>query len=54
MSNSIFSLIGSIRFISQFISYEVGFILIIYCMMILRERYIEWVCCLFDKLIYGI
>jgi len=38
-SNSMFSLIDSIRFISQSISYEVRFILIHYCLIILRERY---------------
>lgn len=38
-SNSIFSLIGSIRLVAQTISYEVSFILIIYCLIILIERF---------------
>lgn len=38
-SNSIFSLIGSIRFVAQSISYEVGFVLIFYILIILMERY---------------
>jgi len=36
--NSMFSLMGSIRFIAQSISYEVRFMLIIFCLIILRER----------------
>lgn len=38
-SNSVYSFIGSIRFIAQIISYEVRFILIIYCLIIMREGY---------------
>jgi len=38
-SNSIFSLMGAIRFIAQSISYEVRFILIIFSLIILSERY---------------
>lgn len=38
-SNSMFSLIGSIRFVAQSISYEVRFVLILYILIILRERY---------------
>lgn len=38
-ANSIYSMIGSIRSVSQILSYEVGFILIILILMILRERY---------------
>lgn len=38
-SNSVYSLIGSVRFIAQTISYEVRFILIIYCLIIMGERY---------------
>jgi len=38
-SNSIYSLIGSIRVISQVLSYEVSFIIIILILIILRERY---------------
>lgn len=39
VSNSIFSLIGSVRFVAQTISYEVRFVLILYILIILRERY---------------
>lgn len=39
-SNSLYSLIGAIRFVSQAISYEVSFILIVYRLIILRERFI--------------
>jgi len=38
-SNSMFSLIGSIRLIAQSISYETRFILIIFCLITLREKY---------------
>lgn len=38
-SNSMYSLIGSVRFVAQAISYEVRFVLILYILMILRERY---------------
>jgi len=38
-SNSIFSLMGAIRFIAQSISYEVRFMLIIFRIMILSESY---------------
>lgn len=38
-ANSIYSIIGAIRSISQMLSYEVRFILIILILMILRERY---------------
>lgn len=38
-SNSMFSLIGSMRFVAQTISYEVRFVLILYVLIILRERY---------------
>lgn len=38
-ANSIYSIIGSIRSISQILSYEVRFILIILILIILRERY---------------
>jgi len=37
-SNSTFSLMASIRFIAQSISYEARFMLIIFCLIILRER----------------
>lgn len=39
-SNSMYSLIGAIRFVSQAVSYEVSFILIVFRLMILRERFI--------------
>lgn len=38
-SNSMYSLIGSIRVIAQVLSYEVSFIIIILILIILRERY---------------
>jgi len=38
-TNPTFSLTGSIRFIAQFISYEVRFMLIIFRLIILGERY---------------
>lgn len=38
-ANSIYSIIGSVRSISQILSYEVRFILIILILIILRERY---------------
>lgn len=38
-SNSIYSIIGSIRSVSQILSYEVRFIFIIIILIILRERY---------------
>lgn len=38
-SNSMFSLIGSVRSVAQAISYEVRFVLIFYVLIILRERY---------------
>lgn len=38
-SNSSFSLIGSIRFVSQSVSYEVRFILIIYTVILIRETF---------------
>lgn len=38
-ANSIYSIIGAIRSISQILSYEVRFILIILILIILRERY---------------
>lgn len=38
-SNSIYSIIGSIRSIAQILSYEVRFILIVLVLIILRERY---------------
>ncbi|XP_039309684.1 NADH-ubiquinone oxidoreductase chain 1-like [Solenopsis invicta] len=38
-SSSIYSLIGSIRVISQVLSYEVRFIIIILILIILRDRY---------------
>lgn len=38
-SNSMFSLIGAIRLVAQSISYEVGFVLILYVLIILIERY---------------
>lgn len=38
-ANSIYSIIGAIRSVSQILSYEVRFILIILILMILRERY---------------
>lgn len=38
-SNSLYSLIGTIRVIAQVLSYEVRFILIILVLIILRERY---------------
>jgi len=38
-SNSIYSIIGSIRVIAQTLSYEVSFIIIILVLIILRERY---------------
>jgi len=38
-SNSIYSIIGSIRVIAQTLSYEVRFIIIILVLIILRERY---------------
>lgn len=38
-ANSIYSIIGAIRSISQMLSYEVRFILIILILIILRERY---------------
>lgn len=38
-SNSSFSLMGSIRFISQSVSYEVRFILIIYIVILIRESF---------------
>jgi NADH:ubiquinone oxidoreductase subunit H len=41
-SNSIFSLIGAIRFIAQSISYEVSFILIIFRVIILRDFIAEY------------
>lgn len=38
-ANSMYSIIGSIRSVSQILSYEVRFILIILILIILRERY---------------
>jgi len=38
-SNSIYSIIGSVRVIAQTLSYEVSFIIIILILIILRERY---------------
>lgn len=38
-SKAIFSLIESVRFVAQTISYEVRFVLILYILMILREEY---------------
>lgn len=38
-SNSLYSILGSIRSIAQILSYEVRFIIIILIQMILRERY---------------
>lgn len=38
-ANSIYSMMGAIRSVSQILSYEVRFILIILILMILRERY---------------
>lgn len=38
-ANSMYSIMGAIRSISQILSYEVSFILIILIIMILRERY---------------
>lgn len=38
-SNSIYSIIGSMRSVSQILSYEVRFIFIIFILMIIRERY---------------
>lgn len=38
-SNSSYSLLGSIRFVAQSVSYEIRFILIVYALMLLRERY---------------
>lgn len=38
-SNSIYSMLGSLRSVSQIISYEVRFIIIILCLMIFNERY---------------
>lgn len=38
-ANSIYSILGAIRSISQILSYEVRFILIILILMIIRERY---------------
>lgn len=38
-SNSLYSLIGSVRSIAQTLSYEVSFIIIILILIILRERY---------------
>lgn len=38
-ANSIYSIIGAIRSVSQMLSYEVRFILIILILIILRERY---------------
>lgn len=38
-ANSIYSIIGSIRSVSQMLSYEVRFILIILILMVLRESY---------------
>lgn len=38
-SNSIYSIIGSVRSISQVLSYEVSFIIILVVLIILRERY---------------
>jgi len=38
-SNSIYSIIGSVRVIAQTLSYEVRFIIIILILIILRERY---------------
>ena len=38
-SNSVYSLIGSMRVIAQVLSYEVSFIIIILILIILRERY---------------
>lgn len=38
-ANSVYSIIGSIRSVSQILSYEVRFILIILILIILRERY---------------
>lgn len=46
-SNSLYSLIGAIRFISQAVSYEVSFMLIVYRLIMLRERFI-----LFEVLIW--
>lgn len=38
-ANSVYSMIGSIRSVSQILSYEVRFILIIFVLIIIRERY---------------
>lgn len=38
-SNSIYSIIGSVRVIAQTLSYEVSFIIIILILIVLRERY---------------
>lgn len=38
-SNSVYSIIGSLRSVAQTLSYEVNFIIIILVLMILRERY---------------
>lgn len=38
-SNSMYSIIGSIRSVSQMLSYEVRFILIILILIIMRESY---------------
>lgn len=38
-ANSVYSIIGSIRSVSQILSYEVSFILIIFILIIIRESY---------------
>lgn len=38
-SNSLYSLVGSIRVVAQTLSYEVRFIMIILVLILLRERY---------------
>lgn len=38
-ANSVYSIIGSIRSVSQILSYEVSFIFIIFILMIIRESY---------------
>jgi len=38
-ANSIYSIIGAIRSVSQILSYEVRFILIILVIILIRERY---------------
>lgn len=53
-SNSIYSLIGSIRLVAQAISYEVRFILIIYCVIILMERFSFSFSCIWQYYVWNL